>query len=97
MRSVHIARRAARRKWSRRVERRRRVVRALPQSMFVAGSTPLPVPAAPVVETPAAPDVNVPNAPAAEVKEEQGVPMLSGDMSAEPAPVPAEKSKDETV
>lgn len=96
-RNEHFAKVAARREKAAAEEQTETVVQAPAETTVVAETTPVAEPAAPVVETPAAPDVNVPNAPAAEVKEEQGVPMLSGDMSAEPAPVPVEKSKDETV
>ena len=96
-RNEHFAKVAARREKTTAEEQTKTVVQAPAETTAVAETTPVAEPAAPVVETPAAPDVNVPDAPAAEVKEEQGVPMLSGDMSAEPAPVPAEKSKGETV
>lgn len=96
-RNEHFAKVAARREKTAAEEQTKTVVQAPAETTAVAETTPIAEPAAPVVETPAAPDVNVPDVPAAEVKEEQGVPMLSGDMSAKPAPVPAEKSKDETV
>ena len=96
-RNEHFAKVAARREKTTAEEQTKTVVQAPAETTVVAETTPVAEPAAPVVETPAAPDVNVPDVPAAEVKEEQGVPMLSGDMSAEPAPAPAEKSKDETV
>lgn len=95
-RNEHFAKVAARREKAAAEEQTETVVQT-PAETAAVETTPVTEPAAPVVEAPAAPDANVPDVSAAEVKEKQGVPMLSGNMSAEPAPVPAEKSENETA